>query len=118
LRELIKEVSTVHYIRTVEYVEVSIEDKIREAFPENADLMLAIAKAESNLIPDAINETDEHNGCLGSFGLFQVGCVHTDDTEALLDVDTNIEYAKEVYEKQGLTAWGVYTSGAYLAYLK
>jgi len=96
---------------------VTIEDKIRQAFPEDPDLFVAIAKAESNLNPRAFNP-EGHKGCAGSIGVFQIACLHTDNPEKLFDVDTNIEYAVLIYGRDGLKPWGAYTSGAYKRFLQ
>jgi len=87
-----------------------IEQKIREAFPDNHRVMLAIAQAESGLNPSALNP-ESHNGCDGSFGVFQIACLHVDDPEMLYDVDYNIKVAKGIYENSGYRPWGVCTSG-------
>ena len=108
-------------IQVIEIVEVKtdnpeVELKIREAFPDNYEVMLAVAQAESGLNPNALNP-EKHYGCSGSRGIFQIACVHVDDPELLYDVDYNIEVAKGIYESQGLKPWGAYTDGNYLAYL-
>ena len=112
-----------YYPPEVEVVEftvnriLTIEEKIIATFPEQPELMLAIAKAESNLNPEAYNP-EGHRGCRGSIGLMQIACLHTDDPEKLFDVDYNLAKAREIYDRDGLTPWGVYTNGSYLAYLE
>lgn len=93
-----------------------IENKIKKAFPDNYEVMLAIAQAESELNKNAYNP-EWHNGCQGSIGIFQIACVHVDNPELLYDVDYNIEVAKRIYENEGLEPWGAYTDKRYLAYL-
>lgn len=83
----------------------SIEDLIREAFPECPDTMLAIAKAESRLKSDAVNVN--RNGTKDC-GIFQINEVHGYDCEWLKNVDNNLKVAREVYLKQGLKAWVTY----------
>jgi len=120
LLKQVTELTNTHiYIREIEIVEVevTIEDKIRQAFPEDPDLFVAIAKAESNLNPRAFNP-EGHKGCAGSIGVFQIACLHTDNPEKLFDVDTNIEYAVLIYGRDGLKPWGAYTSGAYKRFLQ
>jgi len=85
-------------------------------FPEDAELMLAIAKAESHLNPDAYNP-EFHRGCQGSIGLFQIACVHTDNPDDLFDIDYNLQVAREIYEREGVQPWGAYTDRRYLAFL-
>ena len=87
----------------------TIEEKIAKAFPENPEMMIAIAKAESGMNPKAMHTNT--NGSI-DIGLFQINSVHGHDQLSLIDVDKNIEVAREVYEKQGLTAWSVVNNGA------
>ena len=94
----------------------TIEEKIIATFPEQPELMLAIAKAESNLNPEAYNP-EGHRGCRGSIGLLQVACLHTDNPDKLFDIDYNLAKAREIYDRDGLTPWGAYTNGSYLAHM-
>jgi hypothetical protein len=108
---------TVTVYQEIIYVRPStVEEKIRQAFPEDPDLFVAIAKAESNLNPKAFNP-EGHKGCAGSIGVFQIACLHAENPDELFDVDTNIEYARMIYDRDGLKAWGAYTDFRYLAYL-
>ena len=93
----------------------SIEDKIKKAFPKNYETMIAIAKAESRLIPTA-----EHTNKNGTrdVGLFQINSIHGYDSEKLKDVDFNLRVAREVLDNQGLMAWSVYNNGSYKQFLK
>jgi hypothetical protein len=84
---------------------------IEKAFPEDPETMLAIAKAESRLNPNATNINK--NGSKDC-GLFQINSVHGYDCEWLKDPKNNIKAAREVYEKQGLVAWVAYTSERYI----
>lgn len=96
----------------------AIEKLIKKYFPENYEVALAVAKAESGLVPTASNWQDNHKVCKGSFGIFQVGCLHESDYTALYDVEYNIKRAREIYDAAGSwEPWGAYTSGAYLAKL-
>lgn len=93
-----------------------IEDKIKNTFPEQADIMLAIAKAENrNLLA---NPTPNHNSD-GSIdcGLMQINSIHGYTCEYLENIDNNLEVARYVYDTQGITAWSTYNSGKYLEYL-
>ncbi len=90
----------------------------------DAEIMYAILQAESSKNPEIINWKDYHksSGCYGSFGLMQLGCVWfgkyglTEDNWK--DPETNIRVAYEVYKAQGLRAWGAYTDGSYLSYIR
>lgn len=94
---------------------LSIEDKIRKTFPENPELMIAIAKAESKLNPHAINRANS-NGSVDT-GIFQINSIHGYSEEYLKNEDNNLKIARIVYEKQGITAWASYNNGAYLKWL-
>ena len=82
--------------------QVPITTLIREAFPDNADTMVAIAQAESSLNPKA-----EHRNKNGSVDacLFQINSIHGYDKEWLKEPKNCIEAAKKIYAKQGLKAW-------------
>ena len=88
--------------------------KIAKTFPENPDVMVAIAKAESGLNPKATNVN--RNGS-SDIGLFQVNSIHGYDDLEMFAPEKNIEAARKIYEKQGLTAWVVFQTGAYKKFL-
>lgn len=99
------------------YEEEGIERLIRRTFPENPDLAVAIAKSESgkHLNPNAYNP-EAHRGCNGSYGVFQIACVHEDNPDMLFDIEYNVKRAREIYEAEGWQPWGGYTSGGYKRY--
>lgn len=99
----------------VEVKELTIEEKIAKTFPENPEVMVAVAKAESNLNPLAINRNT--NGSR-DIGLFQINSVHGGNDLEMFDVDKNLEAARKVYDKQGITAWSAVNNGSYLKFLK
>jgi hypothetical protein len=91
-----------------------IEQRIREMFGEDADVMLAIAKAESSLNSIAIHKNSNNTT---DCGIFQInvpgdGCPHE-----LFDVNNNINRAKMLYDKRGFQPWVVFNTGAYKRYL-
>lgn len=101
---------------------------IREAFPNDAQRMIAIAMAESGLRCRSINHNDSNGYPEGhplyirvqAVGLFQIndGRVFSDEDIAnLTDCRHNIERAKQKYSSQGPYAWGAFTSEAFLKYL-
>lgn len=99
----------------VEVKELTIEEKIAKTFPENPEIMVAVAKAESNLNPLATNRNT--NGSR-DIGLFQINSVHGGNDLEMFDVDKNLEAARKVYDKQGITAWSAVNNGSYLKFLK
>lgn len=90
-----------------------IERLIIETFPEDPQTALAIARAESGLNPRAINAGDNHGVCKGSYGVFQVGCVHGIPPETLYDPVFNIKKARKLYDERGWEPWGAYTNGSF-----
>lgn len=101
-----------------EWTRDEIIQLIRDTFPETPGLAVAIAKAESgeNLKATAYNP-EAHKGCIGSYGVFQIACVHEDNIEKLYDVEYNIQRAREIYDSEGWSAWGGYTSGGFKKYI-
>lgn len=92
--------------------------------PSQAPTAAAIALAESQGNPTAINHTDPAGG---SFGLWQINGVHAPGGSAtsassrpwvasMFDPLTNAQEAVALYESQGFKPWSTYTSGAYRAY--
>jgi hypothetical protein len=82
-----------------------------------APLMAAIALAESSGNPGALNTTD-NGGTQTSVGLWQVSTGTHSYPAAWTTPAGNAAEAVAKYKSQGLGAWGAYTSGAYLQYLK
>ena len=102
----------------------SPEKLIKEVFGDQADVAIAIAKAESGLNPEAVGDlhiTFEKDGKLMgmSCGTFQIRVLEgRPDCETLKDLRKNVEYAKRIYEARGdFTAWSTYNNGAYKKYL-
>ncbi len=94
---------------------LSIEEKIRKTFPENPEVMIAIAKAESKLNPHAINRANR-NGSVDT-GIFQINSIHGYSEEFLKNEDNNLKVARKIYDTQGITAWSAYNNGAFLNWL-
>lgn len=101
------EIPTIEKDAIERHIEGNYEHLIREHFPDNAELMIKIANAESNMIKEAFNP-EWHKGCQGSYGLFQIACVnYSGNPIDLYDPLLNIQLARQIYERQGLFAWGV-----------
>lgn len=95
--------------------ELTIEEKIAKMFPENPEVMIAVAKAESNLNPFATNRNT--NGSR-DIGIFQINSIHGNSDLEMFNVDKNLEAARKIYEKQGVTAWSAVNNGSYLKFIK
>lgn len=80
----------------------------------NQAVAYAVCMAESGGNANAYNP-EAHNGCGGSVGLFQIGCVH--GWGSSFDPATNVAFANQLYSQQGWYPWGAYTNGSYYAYL-
>ena len=74
----------------------------------------AVCMGESGGNANAYN-SEAHNGCNGSLGLFQIACVH--GAGSTFDPQANVAYANQLYSQQGWQPWGAYTDGRYRAYL-
>lgn len=70
-------------------------------------------EAESSCNPQAHNKTDNHRSCIGSYGLMQVGCLHTETPDKLMTPEYNIEIAYKVYKSSGWNAWSTYKKVVY-----
>lgn len=89
-------------------VELTIEDRIRQKFPEQPDEMLKIAKCESGL-----RQFNEQGTVLISKtsdkGIFQINQVHWENAKRLgYDIDTidgNLNYARYLYDRNGTGDW-------------
>jgi hypothetical protein len=91
------------------------KDMIR-SYDWNDDIAIAIMMAESSGKEDVVNWGDNHNGCIGSAGLFQIGCVNA-PIEEMKDPKKNIEKAYQLYSERGWKPWGAYTNKSYLKFL-
>lgn len=98
--------------------------EIRQTFPKNAALAVAVAKSESGkqLNPQAYNpewhyDANGNKVCQGSYGIMQIACVHVEDPERLYDPGYNLQVARRIYEADGWYPWGGYTSGGYKRHL-
>lgn len=74
----------------------------------DVNTMMRIMNAESSCIPTKHNHADNHRVCLGSYGLFQIGCVHGYAVAHLESPANNIAAAYSIYKSQGYTAWSTY----------
>lgn len=88
-----------------------------EKYDWNVDVAMAVMEAESGCNPEEVNWKDNHKVCMGSAGLFQIGCVHK-SIEEMKDSHKNIEQAYKIYSKdKSWNPWGAFTDGRYLNFL-
>lgn len=71
---------------------------------------MQVMMAESGCNPEVVNWGDSHKGCVGSTGLFQIGCINAPIEEMKNPYD-NIKKAHELYSQRGWQPWGVCTNG-------
>lgn len=74
----------------------------------------AICMAESGGNSNATNLNDNHGSCIGSYGLFQIGCIHGG---VFYDPHQNVAKAYEIYQRSGWTPWSAYNNGSYLKHI-
>lgn len=72
----------------------------------NTNVAVAVAREESHFDPKAYNP-EGHNGCNGSYGIFQISCVHGYSEEEMYDWERNIEIAYKIWKREGWIPWGV-----------
>jgi len=91
-----------------------IEKLIIKYFGKDADMAIAIAKAESGMTSDAVHVNQ--NGSR-DIGVFQINSCHGIDSEKLKNPDFNIRYAKELYDRNSWYPWSAFNNQSYLNYL-
>ncbi len=79
-----------------------------EQYPWPQQTAMTICEMESGGVATASNWKDSHEGCNGSFGLFQIGCLHGVDREDLYDPATNIKVAYQLWKENGFKPWSTY----------
>lgn len=82
---------------------------------KQAELLIAIAKAESGMNPNAINVN--RNGTVDR-GVFQINSIHKSlSNEDAFNFKKNIDFAIKMMQRQGFTPWVAYNTGAYKKFL-
>lgn len=99
----------------IDWTEERIKLHIRESFPEQPELALAIAKCESNLNKDAVN-TKNKDGSVDR-GLWQINSTHSKTLQTMgidpFDVIESTKFARKLYDKRGWIDWVCYTKKLY-----
>ncbi len=89
----------------------------------DSNIAYAVMMAESGGNPDNINKEDYHRRakCWGSYGLFQMGCVHFGSygltSSNWNDPVVNVKAAYLLWKERGWTEWGAYKNKSYLKFL-
>lgn len=111
-------VAPVEVLVEVVYTEEDIIRKIKEAFPEEPNTAVAIAKCESGLVPDIQSQHTLSYGQERSYGLFQIHspvwhyrAIELGYEDYRTSVDDNIAMARYIYDSVGKkwTPWSCYT---------
>jgi hypothetical protein len=100
-----------------------VERLVCDTFKEDCKMAIAVMKAESQ--GDCTRVGDKHimfekDGVNygASYGCFQIRHLQgRPSPEKLLDPKFNVEYAHQLWKKQGWSPWSVYHNGTYLKYL-
>ena len=107
---------------TIKTPENDIINYIRATFPNQKELAVAIARAESGL--NTMAHGDKNNGLAlkGSHGIFQINVSVHEQLIGDRNVNyykDNIDIAREIYDQaRGWSPWGAYTSNKHLRFLK
>lgn len=88
---------------------------IEKYFPEEPQIALAVARAESGMNPLAVGKINS-NGTQ-DFGMFQINSVHNPTEKQKFNAEENIKLARKIYERSGWGAWSAYNNGKYLKFL-
>jgi len=91
-----------------------IMQEIADVFGEEYRLAIAVAMAESELNPTAMNVNMDGSR---DIGIFQINERHGWNEEELFDWRTNISIAKYLRDRSGWSTWVAYNNGTYKRYL-
>ena len=90
---------------------------IRDTFPENASVAIAVASCESGLNPKAYNPSNKDGSVDG--GLWQINSVHNKRLEELgfdkFDPEDATKFARMLYDESGWVPWVCAWSDKHLA---
>lgn len=112
-------------------MDMELENRIKETFGKDGDIMVAVALAESEgRVEDAVGyncwsggrsvpcpKDERENAWSVDCGLFQINTRGNVCPEHLFDAEKNLERARQIYKEQGIGAWWAYKNGSYKKYL-
>lgn len=81
-----------------------------EQYDWDVEIAMNVCRAESGGKIDVVNWKDNHKVCMGSTGLFQIGCGNA-TIEDMKNPDKNVAMAYKLYKARNWKPWGVCTSG-------
>lgn len=106
-------------VRQPSLEQLPLQAQIKKIFGKEWKLILAIAKAESDLRCEAVGDHKiayVENGIEygKSYGLMQIRHLPgRPSPTVLLNCTENLRYAKKIFDKQGATPWSAYTNNSY-----
>ena len=71
----------------------------------NVTVAMNVMNAESGCNPGENNTGDYHPTCMGSRGLFQIGCDSTDNYAGMYNPAANVAQAYALYARRGWEPW-------------
>lgn len=96
-------------------------DLISSSFPEDPDTAYAVARAESGLRCEAVNN---NKGGSQDRGLYQINSIHISRIERMgftwddmFDCEKNIQVARAIQQEQGWSPWVAYWAGSYKSFM-
>jgi hypothetical protein len=92
----------------------TVEECILSYFPKQSQIAIAVARAESNMNPQAKGVNIDSVDC----GVFQINVKGHECNEGLMNPEINILVASKMYEKRGWQPWVAYNTGRYKNYLE
>lgn len=100
--------------QVVQTTQTNYDPIFERYFGESWKTARAVCTAESGLNPSSISPTHD-------YGLCQINQVHRKrvggDLQKLLDPETNIRVASDIWREQGFSPWSVFKSGKYRRFL-
>ena len=109
--EVIPEPRVVLIATEITWTEERIIEEIKTTFPEEPELAVLIAKCESGLNPNAINDRNTNKTI--DRGIMQINSVHDTTGYDLFDVQDNLAFARKLYDESKWLPWVCWTKKLY-----